>query len=45
MLDLHCALLIGRWHRCRCDTCHKKLNSISGLSIHCNQVHKVLVER
>eukprot|EP00891_Asterochloris_glomerata_P001840 jgi/Astpho2/1840/Aster-x0083 len=29
----------------KCDTCHKKLNSISGLSIHCNQVHKVLVER
>ncbi len=28
----------------RCSTCHKKLNTIQGLAIHCSQVHKINVE-
>ncbi|KAL0035209.1 hypothetical protein WJX79_006103 [Trebouxia sp. C0005] len=28
----------------KCSTCHKKLNTIQGLAIHCSQVHKINVE-
>ncbi|KAL3158114.1 hypothetical protein ABBQ32_011713 [Trebouxia sp. C0010 RCD-2024] len=28
----------------KCSTCHKKLNTIQGLAIHCSQVHKITVE-